>query len=64
MHWARLKAQLASAWGDEAAQIVDPATVGRPVEDGWADGGQRICIPEIAREMTSRWISEVPSKMV
>lgn len=25
---------------------------------------QRICIPEIAREMTSRWISEVPSKMV
>jgi hypothetical protein len=25
---------------------------------------QRIRIPEIAREMTSRWISEVPSKMV
>jgi hypothetical protein len=25
---------------------------------------QRICIPEIARLITSRWISEVPSKMV
>jgi hypothetical protein len=25
---------------------------------------QRICMPEIAREMTSRWISEVPSKIV
>ena len=24
----------------------------------------RICIPEIARAMTSRWISEVPSKIV
>jgi hypothetical protein len=24
----------------------------------------RICIPEIAREMTRRWISEVPSKIV
>jgi len=23
-----------------------------------------ICIPEIAREMTRRWISEVPSKIV
>jgi hypothetical protein len=23
-----------------------------------------ICMPEIAREMTSRWISEVPSKIV
>ncbi len=23
-----------------------------------------MCIPEIAREMTSRWISEVPSKIV
>jgi hypothetical protein len=26
--------------------------------------GQRIGMPEIAREMTSRWISDVPSKMV
>ena len=25
---------------------------------------QRMCIPEMAREITSRWISEVPSKMV
>jgi hypothetical protein len=25
---------------------------------------QRICMPEIAREMTRRWISEVPSKIV
>ncbi len=23
-----------------------------------------ICMPEMAREMTSRWISEVPSKIV
>jgi hypothetical protein len=26
--------------------------------------GYLICMPEIAREMTRRWISEVPSKMV
>ena len=25
---------------------------------------QRICMPEIARAITSRWISEVPSKIV
>jgi hypothetical protein len=25
---------------------------------------QRICSPEIAREMTRRWISDVPSKIV
>ena len=25
---------------------------------------QRICIPEMAREMTRRWISDVPSKIV
>jgi hypothetical protein len=30
----------------------------------WARPDQRICRPEIAREMTRRWISEVPSKMV
>jgi hypothetical protein len=27
-------------------------------------GRQRMCMPEIAREMTRRWISEVPSKIV
>ena len=27
-------------------------------------GRYRICTPEIARLMTSRWISEVPSKIV
>jgi hypothetical protein len=25
---------------------------------------QRICTPEMAREITSRWISDVPSKIV
>lgn len=25
---------------------------------------QRICIPEMVRAITRRWISEVPSKMV
>ena len=25
---------------------------------------QRMCMPEMARAITSRWISEVPSKMV
>jgi hypothetical protein len=29
-----------------------------------AVAGYLICIPEIARAMTSRWISEVPSKIV
>jgi hypothetical protein len=28
------------------------------------DRRQRICLPEMVRAMTSRWISEVPSKMV
>ena len=32
---------------------------------GLAHGGhQRICTPEIARAMTRRWISDVPSKIV
>ncbi|GHJ12098.1 hypothetical protein TPA0908_00930 [Micromonospora sp. AKA38] len=45
-----------------AARIGTPGTACRR---GPSSGGdQRICIPEMAREMTSRWISEVPSKMV
>jgi hypothetical protein len=28
------------------------------------DSNQRMCTPEIARATTSRWISEVPSKIV
>jgi hypothetical protein len=32
------------------------------VARGEAD--QRICMPEMARATTSRWISEVPSKIV
>jgi hypothetical protein len=41
-----------------------------PVQDDLLHAGDirgprhRICIPEIAREITSRWISEVPSKIV
>ena len=33
------------------------------VREGLA-GAQRMCMPEIARAITSRWISEVPSKIV
>jgi hypothetical protein len=29
-----------------------------------AENSYLICIPEIAREITSRWISDVPSKIV
>ena len=38
---------------------------GQPVMTGvkTAPEGYRICIPEIAREITSCWISAVPSKM-
>ena len=54
----------------------DGAAAGGPVGDLVAvqadalvlDDGRRrhhaICTPEIARAMTSRWISEVPSKIV
>jgi hypothetical protein len=37
---------------------------GRPCRCISREAGQRIGIPEIARAMTSRWISDVPSKMV
>ena len=40
-----------------AARTVAPTLGGRSRD-------QRICTPEIVRAMTSRWISEVPSKIV
>jgi hypothetical protein len=61
---------------DRRALAADPVADVVAVElelldaDAWAARGSairaahRICIPEIAREMTSRWISEVPSKIV
>lgn len=81
MHWVRLEAQFASAWGDEDGtdrgfrlRCAAAPWRGRPRGEAGRTRerqtaligpvGQRICIPEIAREMTSRWISEVPSKMV
>jgi hypothetical protein len=32
--------------------------------DGAPDSDHRMCTPEIARAITRRWISEVPSKIV
>ena len=62
---------------DARGGVRRPGRTGGPTRDGVAlgtampsrvgsepAGDQRICIPEMAREMTSRWISEVPSKMV
>jgi hypothetical protein len=32
--------------------------------EGWTANTYRICMPEIARAITRRWISAVPSKIV
>ena len=36
----------------------------KEAEEAFSLVDQRMCTPEIARAITSRWISEVPSKMV
>jgi hypothetical protein len=36
----------------------------RCADDPAQAGAHRICTPEIAREITRRWISDVPSKIV
>ena len=47
-----------------ASRALAPPRAAR-VAEGVAGGGHYlICMPEIAREITSRWISEVPSKIV
>lgn len=50
--------------GGPTRDAVPPGTAGTSRVGSGSAGDQRICIPEMAREMTSRWISEVPSKMV
>ena len=48
-------------------RAADPVAELVPVEmdlGGLDHRRQRICTPEIARAMTSRWISDVPSKIV
>ena len=44
--------------------VLLPTPAIRPRKRSRIRGAQRICMPEIARAMTSRWISEVPSKIV
>ncbi len=44
----------------QAPERIEPQTIG-PQKD--LQAGYLMCIPEIAREITSCWISAVPSKM-
>ncbi|WP_237502959.1 hypothetical protein [Streptomyces sp. SID8374] len=57
-----VEVRLAADGSRWSATVFTLAEVGR--RSGQASRRQRICRPEIARAMTSRWISLVPSKMV
>jgi len=53
--------------GDTAAAhqaCTEPNPVGPDKVHPWLPVGYRMCTPEMARAMTSLWISLVPSKMV
>ncbi len=50
---------------DDGRAVTGDLVVGLVAVEGQVGhGGQRIGAPEMARAITSRWISEVPSKMV
>jgi hypothetical protein len=49
---------------DAVAVELDVLELGLEARGGCGSNAHWIRIPEIAREMTRRWISEVPSKIV